>query len=134
MIHLLWLDPRALARAIEEVRRVVRDPSSPTFEEMAQLNYVKACAHETMRLKPVAPVIPLQTVHNMTIGDVQVPAGIIVQNIMRSGSVSDSHQPRAAAFKPERWLTENGVPNNIANAAKRVSMPFGAGPRICPGR
>jgi cytochrome P450 len=134
MIHLLWLNPEALARAIEEVRRVVRDPASPTLDEMAQLNYVEACVHETMRLKPVAPVIPLQTVHDMTIGDVQVPAGIIIQNIMRSDSVSDSHLPRAASFEPERWLAGADGPGTMANAAKRISMPFGAGPRICPGR
>ena len=134
MIHLLWLNPEALKRAIEEVRRVVRDPANPTFDEMAQLNFVEACAHETMRLKPVAPILPLQTVHAMTIGDVQVPAGIIVQNIMRSDSVSDNHVPRAAAYEPERWLVNADGPGALANAAKRISMPFGAGPRICPGR
>jgi cytochrome P450 len=134
MIHLLWLNPQTLARATEEVRRVVHDPAKPTFDEMAQLNYVEACVHETMRLKPVAPVIPLQTVHDMTIGDVQVPAGIIIQNIMRSDSVSDRHLPRATRFEPERWLADGNGPGSAANAAKRISMPFGAGPRICPGR
>ncbi len=134
MIHLLWLNPATLARAMEEVRRVVREPARPTFDEMAQLNYVEACAHETMRLKPVAPVIPLQTVHAMTIGDVQVPAGVIVQNIMRSDSVSESYLPRAASFEPERWLAGVDGPGAAASAAKRISMPFGAGPRICPGR
>ena len=137
MIHLLWLNPQALARAVEEVRRVVRDASRPTFDEMAQLNYVEACAHETMRLKPVAPILPLQSVHDVTIGDVRVPAGVIIQNIMRSDSVSNSHVPRAASFEPERWLAgvDSAVgPGALANAAKRVSMPFGAGPRICPGR
>ena len=134
MIHLLWLNPAALARAIEEVRRVVRDPAGPTFEEMAQLNYVEACAHETMRLKPVAPILPLQAVHDVTVGDVRVPAGVIIQNIMRSDSVSDSHLPRATAFEPERWLAGVDGPGALASAAKRISMPFGAGPRICPGR
>ena len=134
MIHLLWLNPAALARAIEEVRRVVRDPAGPTFDEMAQLNYVEACAHETMRLKPVAPILPLQAVHDVTVGDVRVPAGTIIQNIMRSDSVSDSHLPRAASFVPERWLTSADGPGAAAGAAKRISMPFGAGPRICPGR
>jgi cytochrome P450 len=134
MIHLLWLNPATLARAMEEVRRVVREPARPTFDEMTQLNYVEACAHETMRLKPVAPVIPLQTVHAMTIGDVQVPAGVIVQNIMSSDSVSESYLPRAASFEPERWLAGVDGPGAAASAAKRISMPFGAGPRICPGR
>jgi agmatine deiminase len=52
MIHLLWRNPLALARATEEVRRVVTDPRQPTPEQMGQLDYVEACAHETMRLKP----------------------------------------------------------------------------------
>ncbi|MFN5880262.1 MAG: cytochrome P450, partial [Burkholderiales bacterium] len=41
--------------------------------------------------------------------------------------------PNATAFEPERWLGERG-PGEQANSAKRLSMPFGAGPRMCPGR
>ena len=133
MLHLLWRNPQALARAVDEVRRVVGDMANPTLDQIAQLHYVEACAHETMRLKPVAPLIPLETLHEMTIGDVRVPAGIIVDCLMRRDSVSDIHLPRALAFEPERWLAE-GQPGALAHAAKRLSMPFGAGPRICPGR
>ncbi len=133
MIHLLWRNPQALARATEEVRRVVGDASAPTLEQMAQLDYVEACAHETMRLKPVAPQLPLQALRDTTLGDVQVPRGMIVIGLMRRDSVSESFVPRAAVFEPERWLKE-GAPGALASAAKRTSMPFGAGPRICPGR
>ena len=133
MLHLLWRNPQALARAVDEVHRVVSDMANPTLDQIAQLHYVEACAHETMRLKPVAPLIPLETLHEMTIGDVRVPAGIIVDCLMRRDSVSDIHLPRALAFEPERWLAE-GQPGALAHAAKRLSMPFGAGPRICPGR
>jgi len=133
MIHLLWQNPAALARATAEVRGVVGDATELTLEQMAQLDYVEACAHETMRLKPVAPQLPLQALHDITIGDVQVPAGMVVISLLRRDSVSDAHVPRAAAFEPERWLVEGG-PGQLANAAKRTSMPFGAGPRICPGR
>ena len=135
MIHLLWRNPVALARATDEVRRVVTDAAAPTFEHMTQLDFVEACAHETMRLKPVAPILPLETLREMTIGDVRVPAGTIVTSLMRRDSVSDSHLPHAAAFDPERWLSANAdSPVKHASSAKRVSMPFGAGPRICPGR
>jgi cytochrome P450 len=133
MVYLLWRHPQALARASEEVRRVVADPRQPTLEETARLDYLEACAHETMRLKPVAPILALQTLHETTIGDVRVPKDIIVVTLMRRDSVSDAHVPRAAAFEPERWLVEGG-PGQAASAAKRISMPFGAGPRICPGR
>jgi cytochrome P450 len=133
MIHLLWRNPATLARAIDEVRRVVADPSAPTLDEMNRLDYVEACAHETMRLKPVAPQIPLQALRDTTLGDVRIPEGTIVISLMRRDSLADAHVPRAASFEPERWLAEGG-PASLASAAKRTSMPFGAGPRICPGR
>lgn len=136
MIDLLWRHPDSLARATDEVRRLVADPANPTLEELAQLDFIEACAHETMRLKPVAPIIGLQALRDTTVGNVRLPAGGVVINVMRSDSVSDRHLPRAAAFEPGRWLADGtpGTPAQAANAAKRVSMPFGAGPRICPGR
>lgn len=133
MIHLLWRNPDALARATDEVRRVAGDCSAPTLEQMAQLEFVEACAHETMRLKPVAPQMPLQALRDTAVGDVLVPAGTVVISMLRRDSISESHVPNAAAFEPERWMAEGG-PGQQANSAKRISMPFGAGPRICPGR
>jgi cytochrome P450 len=52
---------------------------------------------------------------------------------MRRDATSERHIPNAAAFDPARWL-EGGHPGEAASHAKRISMPFGAGPRICPGR
>ena len=136
MIHLLWRHPQALARATDEVRRCVGDPGAATLEQLAQLDFVEACAHETMRLKPVAPQLPLQAARDVTIGDVRVPAGTIVVCLLRRDSVDDAHLPRAASFEPERRLEggDSGAPGRAASSAKRLSMPFGAGPRICPGR
>ena len=133
MIHLLWRNPAALARATAEVRQFAGDPATLTIDQLAQLDFVEACAHETMRLKPVAPVLPLQALRESTVGDVQVPKGTVVISLLRRDSVSDLHLPNAAAFEPERWLSEGG-PAQQASSAKRISMPFGAGPRICPGR
>ena len=117
MIHLLWLNPAKLALATEEVQRVLGD-------------YVDACARETMRLKPPAPQLGLQAIRDTTLGDVHVPAGMMVLSLLRRDSVSEALVPRAAAFEPERWL----VDDNENSGAKRASMPFGAGPRMCPGR
>ena len=133
MVYLLWRNPQALTRAIAEVHQVVSDANQPTFEEITQLNYVEACAHKTMRLKPVAPIILLESLHEMVLGDVNVPAATEVLALMRRDSLSDDHLPQAAAFMPERWL-DSSAPGLPTTAAKRLSMPFGAGPRICPGR
>ena len=133
MIYLLSRHPQALAYATQEVRSVVTDPENPTYEQLGELHYVEACAHETMRLKPVAPMIVLQPQREMTAGNVQVPRSVTVLGLMRRDSVSDDYVPQAAEFRPERWLAGE-APGQAAGAAKRISMPFGAGPRICPGR
>ena len=133
MIYLLWQNPPALRTATDEVRRVCGDAATLTLENMAQLDFIEACAHETMRLKPVAPQLPLETLRDTVLGDVFLPKKTVVINLMRVDSVSESHVPQASAFLPQRWL-EGGEPGAVAGSAKRISMPFGAGPRICPGR
>jgi cytochrome P450 len=133
MLYLMWQNPATLARAVAEVQRVVGD-SSPGMEQLAQLDFVEACAFEAMRLKPVAPLLPLQTRREMVIGDVLVPQGISVSSVMRLDSVSESHVPNASTFQPERWLVGGDTAAAVAASVKRVAMPFGAGPRMCPGR
>lgn len=133
MIYLLQRNPQALARAQEEVRRVAPDPAAFTPDQMGELDYLEACALETMRLKPVAPFLPLEAIHDTSIADIRVPAGTLVWNVLRYDSVDERHFPNPAAFNPRRWLDATD-PADGASSAKRIAMPFGAGPRVCPGR
>jgi len=59
-----------------------------------------------------------------------VPAGTAVISLMRHDTMDDGFVPEAQAVKPERWLGEGLWPSS----AKRISMPFSAAARICPGR
>ena len=57
MIYLLTRNPEALRRARDEVHAVIGAQGLPTqYEQLSALPFVEACAHETMRLKPVAPL------------------------------------------------------------------------------
>ncbi len=134
LIYLLSRHPDALLQARDEVSRVVTDGvMKATSEQLAALTFLEACAQETMRLKPAAPVLGLQAVRDATIGDVHVPVGTLIWGVMRHDTVSDRFFPNAGAFEPERWLA-GGATAPQASAMRRVSAPFGGGPRICPGR
>jgi cytochrome P450 len=134
MLWLLFQNPQALQRAQAEVRSLAPDSAAFTPEQMASLDYLEACAHETMRLKPVAPFQVIEALRDTVVAGIHVPAGTGVWCVMRSDSVSDRYFPNPQAFEPERWLAEGASPHQAASSAKRVSMPFGAGPRVCPGR
>jgi cytochrome P450 len=130
-IWLLYRHPQALARAASEARAVMAEGGVATAEHLAGLDFIEACMNETMRLKPVGPFLPLQALKDTVVGDVAVPEGTVVISLLRHDSVDEAFVREAPAFKPERWLGEGGL---SAASAKRISMPFGAGPRMCPGR
>ena len=133
MIHLLHRNPLALERAQAEVRRLAPDPAAFTAEQMASLDFIEACANETMRLKPVAPNLPVEAIQDTVVGDVAVPANTLIWSVLRHASMDDRHFPQASQFRPERWL-EAGAADQGQQSTKRVAMPFGSGPRVCPGR
>ncbi|QBE67256.1 cytochrome P450 [Pseudoduganella lutea] len=123
LIWLLWQNPAVLARVQDEVRRNV---SSLTPESIGTLDYLDACALEAMRLKPPAPFLPLQALRDTTVMGVALPKDTLLWCVLRHDSVDDKAFPDAQRFDPERWLA--------GKADKGVALPFGAGPRMCPGR
>jgi cytochrome P450 len=126
LIWLLHTHPQALERACEEVLRVAPNLDAVTIEQMDGLDFVDACAQEAMRLKPPAAFMPVEALADTVVGDVRIDKGTIVWCVLRSDSVDEAYFANAAAFDPQRWL--DGAVN------KKAAMPFGAGPRTCPGR
>ena len=125
MIYLLARHPDALRRARDEV--LAKDLTK--YEDASALPFVDACINETMRLKPVAPIIVLQPLRDTVVDGIEVPKGALIMCLMRAGAIDERRFPDAQAFDPARWLS-----GSSAGSPKRVSMPFGAGPRLCPGR
>jgi cytochrome P450 len=86
---------------------------------------------ETMRLYPPASVMMREALMDVKLGALNVPQGTIIQN-----SIAVQHLDRefwgqdAGEFRPDRFA------NGAAAACKpaHMYMPFGHGPRICPGQ
>ncbi|NUZ07996.1 cytochrome P450 [Piscinibacter koreensis] len=131
LIHFLFDHPHALGAARDEVRRVGAQDPSLSLDTIGRLVYLEACLHETMRLKPVAPVQTAQANRDVVVGDVAVPAGAIVVGLVRADATSARHFADPQRFDPARWLATD---ERTRASPDRVSMPFGAGPRLCPGR
>jgi cytochrome P450 len=128
LLHLLHQHPECLAKAVAEAQQWAGNRVDYTLEAMDSMVYVEACISESMRLKPVAPFMNVEALQDTVIEDVAVPKGTMVMCLLRHDSVSETHFIDATRFKPERWL------DDAPAIDKRVSTPFGSGPRTCPGR
>jgi len=106
-------------------------PQVEAFEQLNALPYTEAATREAMRLRPVAPVLSFEALKPVQVAGFALTPGDIVSTLMRLPGMDPALLEAPAAFRPERWL--NGDEARLA-AAKKVLMPFGGGPRFCPGR
>lgn len=85
-----------------------------------------------MRLRPVAPLNIVNAAQDAVVADVAIREGVFVLCVMRPAGMDQARFEQPQAFRPARWLQGEGQGGVLG--AKRVVMPFGAGPRVCPGR
>jgi cytochrome P450/nitrite reductase/ring-hydroxylating ferredoxin subunit len=100
------------------------------IEATNRLTYAGAVAQEAMRLRPVAPFLVFETLVDTAIGDVEVPAAQQIITLLRPPVLDAARFHEPDRFRPERWLDGAAVAPHDPSA----HMPFGSGPRICPGR
>jgi len=133
LLDLAARHPEAMAGMVEESDRVLGAGfQAESMQMLDRLTYTEAAIKEAMRLKPVAPIIGLEPNQDTRIGDVWVPAGTIVVSLLRHAVAQDLALEQAQEFRPERWL--NAQAGQEPCALEKKLMPFGGGPRFCPGR
>jgi len=132
-IYALLNNPHALARAYEEVDRVLGpDPShTPSYAQVNQLTYMSQILKETLRLWPTAPAFALAPHKDTVIGGAYTMKKsyqivVLVAALHRDPAVWGE---KAEAFDPDHFSRE-AERARPANAYK----PFGNGQRACIGR
>ncbi|KAI0253728.1 cytochrome P450 [Lactifluus subvellereus] len=134
----LVLYPEVKKRAQAELDSVVGRDRLPTFGDRPHLPYIDAMCKELMRWQLVTPMDAKSMVqgipHALAEDDVYrgffIPKGsIIVANAWAILHDPESY-PDPEAFKPERFLNEDGTVRDDP----AISLAFGVGKRICPGR
>ncbi len=130
-LYLLYRHPDALADLVRDVDAVLGDDPLPRrFDDTKRLDAIERCVQESMRLHPVAPIMLMQNNEPTTVGDVALAADTTVLCLTRPAAVDTDVRPDADAFRPGRWNETDAAMRGLLKS----SMPFGAGPRLCPGR
>lgn len=112
-----------------EVQERIRTETTEIPSALDRQPYLEAVTTESMRLQPTTPLMLQEAVVDTTIGGVNVPAGTwVLVNVQHAG-VQPENFDNPLDFDPDRWLREN-----TGHHRPTASIPFGSGPRVCPGR
>jgi cytochrome P450/NADPH-cytochrome P450 reductase len=132
-LYFLLNNPEVLARAYEEVDRVLGDDLStpPTNAQVNHLRYVSQILKESLRLWPTAPAFSRHPYEPAVLGgkyqiDKQSRLMVLTPMLHRDPKIWGDD---VETFDPERFSQEAEL-NRPANAYK----PFGTGQRACIGR
>ena len=124
--YLLSQDPARQQRVRQEVLEQTQSPATP--EELRRLSFTQAVWKETLRLYPPLPFLPRQNQKEEVLAGAHCPMRSIVTV---SPWVLQRHRslwPQAESFNPERFLEPES-----AVLEQQAFLPFGLGPRRCPG-
>lgn len=132
MIYFMLDHPDVQSKMQEEADTILNgEELIVDFEQVRKFHYIDAVAHEAMRLKPVAPLLFFEANEDVDIGDLHVPKHTSIYLLNRPGVLQEQIFPQPTAFLPERWLSAN---REDASYRRKSFVPFGSGPRLCPGR
>lgn len=132
LIDFLADHPAAAATMAQEAQQVLGERAVlADYHLLDQLKYIDAATREAMRLKPVAPFMAAEPNQDVVLGDLVVPAGTVIFLLLRHASERECELPQPERFLPERWL--DGAAAHGDDPGRKL-LPFGGGPRFCPGR
>ena len=121
-------NPPVLAKLLEEIDGIMGDEKFPTYNQVRDMKYAKACFHETLRLYPSVP-----RENKMCVNDDVLPNGVHIKSgwalLWDNGAMARLAKlwgPDAAEFNPNRFLDKKYSQSKFT--------AFHGGPRVCLGK
>jgi cytochrome P450 len=132
IFYFMHLHPGVQKKMRLEADRVLgNDTILRSYDDADKLSYIEAVALEAMRMKPVAPVLFFDALEDVLLEGVDIPKGTAVFLETHYAGKKAEHFSDPDNFIPERWM-HGGCPAHSAHN-ERAFVPFGGGPRFCPG-
>ena len=131
--YLLATYPEAQQRLRQELTAVLAGRSGPLrFDDLRNLPYAVAVFNETLRLYPPVSFFIREAQQEGELVDRRCPLRSLVTISPWVVQRQEGQWPEPHGFRPERFLAE-GASAEDRQLARDVWLPFGLGPRKCPG-
>ena len=125
--------PECLDRARDEIDQLLgKAPLPQEIDCLANMPFLEAFYNESMRLKPVAPLGAVEPLDDVDILGFEIPRGMVIMTLHRHIACQEQNFGEGSKFQPQRWLSDTGSSSCPHNTT--AFIPFGVGPRFCPGR
>ncbi|XP_054930710.2 cytochrome P450 4c3-like isoform X3 [Dermacentor andersoni] len=106
------------------------DQSRPiTSEDLKQMKYMECCIKESQRLYPSVPFITRTCEQDVMIAGRKLPKGADIQV-----GIYNLHRDPEVFPKPEEFIPDRFLPENVKGRHPFAFVPFSAGPRNCIGQ
>ncbi|MEU0572255.1 cytochrome P450 [Nonomuraea sp. NPDC005983] len=128
-LYNLLRDPHTLARAYDEVDRLLPGDEPPGYEAIMKLDVIPRILEETLRVWSPIPAFGVTALRDTTVGGFPVPADTPLFVLLPKLHRHPKAWERPEEFDIDRWLPENKKDHHPA-----AYKPFGNGERACIGR
>ncbi|XP_031627919.1 probable cytochrome P450 304a1 [Contarinia nasturtii] len=126
----IFQEPELQRKIQSEIDRVVGQGRFPTLDDRVNMPYTEACLREIMRFESLAPTgVPHKALVDTEFLGYTIPKGTIIMPALHTAMKENTVWEQPNDFRPERFLDASGK----LCLSKDISLPFGAGKRLCAG-
>ncbi|XP_006773816.1 PREDICTED: cytochrome P450 3A12-like [Myotis davidii] len=128
LMYLLATHPDVQQKLHKEIDATFPNKATPTYDALAQMEYLDMVMNESLRLFPIAGRLERFCKKDVEINGVFIPKGTLVMVPSFVLHLDPTYWPEPEEFRPERFSKENKDRIN-----PYIYTPFGSGPRNCIG-